>query len=112
MNPYREEWPSSVMRRRVSLLRTDVSEERVTSLFRVEKFRDVSKALAVRCAAFSVQLNATFRRVSFSNFGNGMSANIHSFLHSFFLGATTLYEFWPAQQLTSIYFYPMRTFSN
>jgi hypothetical protein len=32
--------------------------------------------------------------------------------HAFILGATTLYEFWPSQQLTSIYFYPLHTFSN
>jgi hypothetical protein len=33
-------------------------------------------------------------------------------VYSFILGATTIYEFWPAQQLTSIYFYPVLTFSN
>jgi hypothetical protein len=33
-------------------------------------------------------------------------------VHSFTLGTTTLYEFWTAQQLASIYFYPVPTFSN
>jgi hypothetical protein len=32
--------------------------------------------------------------------------------HSFTLGSTTLYEFWPAEQLTSIYFCPVHTFCN
>jgi hypothetical protein len=34
------------------------------------------------------------------------------FTSSFIPGATTLYEFWPAQLLTSIYFYPVHTFSK
>jgi hypothetical protein len=29
---------------------------------------------------------------------------------SFIMRATTLYEFWPAQQLNSIYFYPVHLF--
>jgi hypothetical protein len=33
-------------------------------------------------------------------------------VHSLILGATTIHEFWPAQQFTSIYFYPVLTFSN
>jgi hypothetical protein len=35
---------------------------------------------------------------------------VHPFIHSLILGTATLYEFWPAQQLTSIYFYPVHTF--
>jgi hypothetical protein len=39
--------PSSGMWRRVGLVRTDVSEERVASIFKVEKGRGRRKMLAV-----------------------------------------------------------------
>jgi hypothetical protein len=56
--------------------------------------------------------SVVFPRILPSVHSNAIYAVTFLFIHSFIPGATTLYEFWHAQQFISFYFYPVYTLSN
>jgi hypothetical protein len=57
--------PSSVMLRRVALVRTDISEERSASVIRVARIGELGRMLAVTdCLAYSYGLNTHYYRIA------------------------------------------------